>query len=119
MAEDVRSERVSYLRVILEIPEIGFQRELEALIDTGFTQGIAIPAELLPPGAAAISEAPIRLADGELRYVPAYLGVVRIGATRIDFVSVFELGKEPIIGLDIITQFRVTIDRASSMTFEP
>ncbi|HZQ36821.1 MAG TPA: hypothetical protein VFD32_12870 [Dehalococcoidia bacterium] len=119
MAEAFRSERVPYLRVILEIPEIRYQREPEALIDTGFTQGAAVPAELLPPGVAALSDAPIRLADGELRYVPAYLAAVRIGATRIDFVSIFEMGNEPIIGLDINTQFRVTIDHAVSMTFEP
>ena len=119
MAEATFSERVPTLRVVLEIPEIGYRRQLEAFVDTASRRVWRLPRKLLPSDATALAGAPIRLAVGDLRYMPAYLGVVQIGSTRIEFVSVFELGNEPIIGLNIITRFRITTDHAQSISFEP
>lgn len=119
MAEAVVSDRVPYVTMTLEIPELSFAQELEALVDTGFTHGVAIPRAFLPPGATALTNAAVRMTDGERRYVPAYLGKVQIGGAVIDCISVFELGDEPVVGLDSVTQFHVTIDHDLSMTFEP
>ncbi|MHB8577142.1 MAG: hypothetical protein ACYDCQ_17655 [Dehalococcoidia bacterium] len=81
MPDAVSSARVPYLRLTVEIPELSFREELDALIDTGFTEGVAIPSQILPAGATALAAAAIRMADGELRHFPAYVGRVYIGST--------------------------------------
>jgi hypothetical protein len=118
MAEAIVSVHVPYITITLEILELSFARELEALVNTGFTHGVAVPRAVLPPGVIALSTAVMRMADGERRYFPAYLGNARVGDRVIEFVSVFELGDVPIVGLDIITRFRVTIDHELTITFE-
>ncbi len=51
--------------------------------------------------------------------MPGYLGNVGIGEITIGPVLVMVMGDEAIIGHEVITQFRLTIDHNATLTLEP
>lgn len=59
----------------------------------------------------------LRMADGSEVSAPVYLGTVRIGTRQLGPVTGLVLGDEPIVGLGVITQFRVVIDHDESISF--
>lgn len=118
MAAPVVHDRVPYIPITLHIPERSATLTLQALVDTGFTNEVALPEELLPDKAPSLGDVSVRLADDSVAAVPAYLGSLRIGETTISPVTVVVLGSETMIGLEIVAQFRVTIDHDYSITFE-
>jgi len=92
---------------------------VEALVDTGFNGEVAIPAATLRVRPSVLGNLDIRMADGSEVSVPVYLGTIQIGSRRIGPVTMLMLGDEPIIGLGVITQFRVVIDHDESISFSP
>lgn len=118
MAGPVVSSRVPYLPITVEIPEKHAILTVEALVDTGFTGEVSIPLGSIPDGTPALGYITLRLADDSEVTAPAYLGVVRIGETAISPISIAVLGSEPVLGLGVITQFRMVVDHDRSVTFE-
>jgi predicted aspartyl protease len=113
------SRRIPYVPIIVEIPELSIRLSVEALVDTGFTSEVVLPADSVTAQASVREWLTLELADGSRVTTPTYIGLVRIGDRSVDPVRVFMLGDEPIIGLGIITQFRVVIDHDESISFSP
>jgi predicted aspartyl protease len=113
------SRRIPYVPIIVEIPELSIRLSVEALVDTGFTSEVVLPADSVTAQASVREWLTLELADGSRVTTPTYIGLVRIGDRSVDPVRVFMLGDEPIIGLGVITQFRVVIDHDESISFSP
>ena len=119
MASKVTSARIPYLPITVEIPEKRLSLDITALVDTGFNSDVIVPQAAVMNGVSALLQSDIRLADDSRITVPGYLGNVRIGDTTIGPVMVFVMGNEAIVGLNVITQFRLTIDHDQLLTIEP
>jgi predicted aspartyl protease len=119
MVNRVTSTRVPYLPIRVEIPERNLTLDLTALVDTGFTSDVIVSGASIGDDAFALLQNDLLLADGSRVTVPGYLGTVRIGDRMIGPVMVMVMGDEPIVGLHVITQFRMTIDHDRSLTVEP
>lgn len=119
MASNVTSLRVPYLPITVEIPKKRLRLDLTALVDTGFNSDVIVPQAAVANGISALLQNDIRLADDSRITVPGYLGTVHIGDTTIGPVMVLVMGNEAVVGLNIITQFHLTIDHGRSFTVEP
>jgi predicted aspartyl protease len=112
----VTSNRFPY--IVVRIIVRSLDREVDALLDTGFDGFLALPA-----GAIADAHGPDNyllwtLADGSEITAPAYLGTIQIGTTRIDPAVIIELGNEPILGLHAMERFKVILDHGRQVIFE-
>ncbi|HTE84574.1 MAG TPA: hypothetical protein VK821_07560 [Dehalococcoidia bacterium] len=119
MASKVTSLRVPYLPIAVGIPEKHLSLDLTALLDNGFNSDVIVPQPAVANGVPALLQNDIRLADDSRITVPGYLGNVRVGDTTIEPVMVLVMGNEAILGLNVITQFQLTIDHDRSLTVEP
>jgi len=115
----VVSQRIPYVPVTVEIPELAVRLSVDALVDTGFTGEVVLPAGSVTAPASVLERLTLELADGSRITAPTYIGLVRIGDRSVDPVRVYMLGDEPIIGLGVATQFRVVIDHDQSISFSP
>lgn len=88
------------VRLVVRDPE-GAEREIEALLDTGFNGSLALPASLveeltlLPLGREQIT-----LASGETQFTRKYEGTVRFAGT-VQSVEVVRAG-EPLVGMALL-----------------
>jgi predicted aspartyl protease len=112
------STHIPYVPITVQIPELNLETSFSALLDTGFNAEIVIPRSAVRTGTLALLQADVRLADGSRITLPLYLGNVRVGDTAIGPVSVMVMGDEAVIGLDIITQFELTIDHNRLLTMK-
>src|SRR5918999_3298766 len=99
-----------YLSIIVEIR--GQREEVLALIDTGYTGDLVVPANWqsrglgLPDGRSTVE-----VGDGRTVYAPVYLGVLEIiGFDPIPEVAITALGDEYILGQRILDRFEITLD---------
>ena len=97
------------------------QREvaLEALVDTGFDGGLAVPPAFITNGETPDGYLPWTLADGRQVLLPAYRGIVQLGSFPPFPTVVIPLGDEPIVGRQVSDRFRVVLDHGQQVVVEP
>jgi predicted aspartyl protease len=91
-----------------------------ALVDTGFTGDLVLPASILDD-ALGLPDARIdwELADSSTIDAPIYFGTLEIVGLPSAFAAITVLGTEYILGRGIIDRFRVTFDHGRRIIVEP
>ena len=101
------SSRFPYLAIELTV---GYRTErFEALIDTGFSEDLIVPASFSIVGPAS-GRMTVRLADGRPLHLPSFDGVSRIGGFLPFAVTVIALGSNYLVGRKVIERFGVLHD---------
>ena len=116
MSLQLTSSRFPFLPVRLEVHQVLY--EDEALVDTGFDGGMAVPPILLT-GLVPDWYHLWTLADGSQVPAPVYRGVVRLGDFQPISVPIVALGDECIIGLGIVNRFAVMFDHGERVVVDP
>ena len=60
----VASQRIPYIPITVEIPELSIRLSFEALVDTGFTSEVILPAGSITAQASVLERLTLELADG-------------------------------------------------------
>ena len=107
MSQQLTSSRFPFLPIRLEVRQEIYEEE--ALLDTGFDGGMAVPPFLLA-GQDPDWYQLWTLADGSHVSTPVYRGVVRLGDFQPIPILVVGLGDEWMVGLGILNHFSVTFD---------
>ncbi len=115
----VVSRRIPYIAVTVAKTPSSQPLETEALVDTGYTGFVVVPAGSFANGQPSTHRVTLRLADGSPITAPAYRGELRIGSTRLVSVLITELGSETIIGLRVLQFFTLTLDHGREIIIEP
>ncbi len=92
--------------------------DVEALLDTGFDGELILPVSMVMNGKKPIGYDTWFLADGSEIVAPVYIGTVRIGERVLTPIVVTVLGDRPIVGIGLISHFRVILDRGETVTVE-
>ncbi len=114
------SSRFPYVWVHLAVgqshlfPE--YELDIEALIDTGSSGGISIPAQLLPPTLTIAAQTIWTLADGSTVFVPTYRAYARIGNLPVVEAELITLPGQPLLGRGITNNFGLDIDHGTTVT---
>lgn len=116
MSQQLTSSRFPYLPIQLEVGQQTYEEE--ALLDTGFDGGMAMPPFLLA-GQTADWYQLWTLADGSQVSAPVYQGAIRLGDFEPISVAVVALGDEYIIGLGVLRHFAVTLDHGERVVVNP
>jgi len=111
------SVRFPYLPVRVEVR--GHTIESEALLDTGFDGYVAIPSDLVPPGARPNDLSRWALADGSTVLVPSYLGTVTLGAHGPFPAVVIAIGDELLVGAGAAKHVTIILDHGQRVIVEP
>ena len=111
------SDRFPYIQLLFEVR--GHEREVEALIDTGFDGFMAVSSDVLADAQPADDYYSWTLADGSQVVTPVYLGTAQIGALARVPAVIAALGDEPLIGRRVIDKFRVIFDHGERVILEP
>ncbi len=110
MSQELTSSRFPYLPIRVQLDQE--THEAEALLDTGFDGGMAMPpfllADLEPDWYQLWT-----LADGSQVSAPVFRGAVQLGDFEPIPVAVVALGDEYMIGLGILRQFSVILDHGA------
>ena len=98
----------------------GWEAEAEALLDTGFSGELIVPANAIPqdigPPTYFIT---YRVADDRVISSPVYYGDVEIpGLPPVTDVAIGALGSRYIIGVGIMELYRIVLDRAREVIVE-
>ena len=117
MTERITSQRFPYVPIRVSVQ----QREvaLEALVDTGFDGGVAVPPTIVTNGETPDGYLPWTLADGTQVLLPAYRGTVQLDGFPSFPTVVIALGDEPIVGRQVSDRFRVVLDHGQQVVVEP
>ena len=107
MSQQLISSRFPYLPVNLQVRQETY--EAEALLDTGFDGGMAVPPSLLE-GQEPDWYQRWTLAEGSQIVAPVYQAIVRLGEFEPVSVLVIAVGDEFLIGLSILSRFSVLFD---------
>ena len=111
------SSRFPYLKFTFQVRQLS--HDGEALIDTGFDGGFAVPPSLLqdagPPDGYALWEPVV----GPPVLAPTYRATFQIDGLGSFPVSVTALGDEILVGLEVITRFAVTLDHGLRVVVNP
>ena len=91
---------------------------VEALLDTGFDGDVILPEGFIENGEMADDFNPWRMANGSVIHAPTYRGSVQIGKKRIGEVLITILGHKPLIGRNVIVNFKVTLDHGKRVIVE-
>lgn len=83
---------------------------IEAIVDTGFTGHVVLPAELMNEFGHGFAErAESTLADGSVTTHVVMVVHLRLG-DRIASVDAIEMGADPLVGMALLEGRRLTID---------
>jgi predicted aspartyl protease len=98
----------------------GHEHSESALVDTGFTGEIAIPASLLSEDlGVAQGDVDVELANGSSVKAPLYAGTLEISQFPSFPVAITVLGNEYILGLGAIDRYEVTFDHGQRVILRP
>ena len=111
------SSRFPYLTVRIELR--GQTYEVEALLDTGFDDYVALPRQMIPSGAAPSGTMKGVLADGTEVSLPFYRGVVTVGDLGRITALVYAAGAVPLVGRAVSDHFMVMLDHGRQLIVEP
>lgn len=113
------SLRFPYLPIRVNAPGIRF--EGIALVDTGLEGGVVLPLSYLPADVPPERHTRWIFADGSRRGAPIYQGSVTVGGfPPFPFATTITImGDEPIIGVEVIRHFSVTLDHGRRVIVEP
>jgi clan AA aspartic protease len=94
----------------LEVTGVVHPETIEAIIDTGFTEELMLPGDLIERlGLPRIGELPITLGDGNVTDVGLYLAIVEWqGEKRI--AQALRTDGKPLIGMSLLYGNRLTLD---------
>ncbi len=107
-----------YLPPKLEVQ--GQSEETLALLDTGYTESLIIPASRQQSLGAPDGGTALEVGDGRIVHAPVYLGIVEIpGFAPIYGVAVTLLGDEFIIGRRILDRYEITLDHGQRVIVRP
>lgn len=112
----LESSRFPYLPVTVVID--GRETDLEALLDTGFDGGLAVPEDVMS-GQAPDSYLDLYLADGSLVHPPAWEGILRLDRFDPFPVTVVAIGAETIVGRHVASRFGIFLDHGNRIIVEP
>ena len=88
----------------------GAPRQCQAVLDTGFAGAISLPSSSIERlGLANPRQEPVIFANGETRESNIYRATAIWDGERYS-VSVYELGPEPLIGMELLNGSRVSMD---------
>jgi predicted aspartyl protease len=110
-----------YLTVHLSIgtlDQIDFECDFEPLVDTGFSGGLAVPADLIPSSVAPDTYPIWRLADGTEVMTPAYTGYITIGNLPPVLTDIIALENAHLLGRAVTNNFRVIFDHGQEVIVE-
>ena len=98
----------------------GWEAEAEALVDTGFTGEIIVPADIvlqdIGPPAYFVT---YRVADDRVISSPVFYGDVEIpGLPPVTDIAIRALGSRYIIGVGIMELYRIVLERARQVIVE-
>ena len=127
MSNKLTSRRYPFLPLSIRV-RVAKSKQLEldtqALIDTGFSGDIVVPAtkELLQstPGAYATWT----MADGSEVLAPIFLGTIRFPeldeeVAEMVGVTITVLGDQALIGQSVLRRFTLTLDHGKQVILEP
>jgi predicted aspartyl protease len=127
MSNKLTSRRYPFLPLAIRVRVAKsklLELDTQALIDTGFSGDIVVPAtkELLQstPGAYATWT----MADGSEVLAPIFLGTIRFpdlaeDAAEMVGVTVTVLGDQALIGQSVLKHFTLTLDHGKQVILEP
>ncbi len=116
MSQQLTSSRFPFLPIRLDVGQETYEEE--ALLDTGFDGGMAVPPFLLA-GQDPDWYQLWTLADGSHVTTPVYRGVVGLGDFQPIPILVVGLGDEWMIGLGILNRFSTTFDHGQRVIVRP
>lgn len=122
MIQPVTSTRCPYLAIDVRIGDYDhpdFELSIEALVDTGFDGGFALPPALIPLTIAPVGESVWYLADGTEIRAHSYFCYVSIGHLRPVPTAVIALDGDTLLGRHVTDQFRLILDHGRTLTVEP
>jgi predicted aspartyl protease len=94
--------------------------EEAALLDTGFTGSLAIPATWRNRLGRPDGWGRWRLADGSIIHAPVYLGSVEIiGLPEVRAATIVVVGDEYILGRRILDRYEITLDHGQRVIVSP
>lgn len=96
-----------------------FDLDIEALVDTGFDGGLAVPPDLIPAGLAPVGQSTWNLVDGTEITTNAYYCSVSIGQLPSVPTAVIALDGDILLGRHVTDKFRLILDQGQSIVVEP
>jgi predicted aspartyl protease len=121
MIQAVTSSRSPYLDIKVRIGDYDhpdFEFDIEALVDTGFDGGLAVPPALIPSTVPSVGESAWYLADGTEIKAQSYFCYVAIGHLQPIPTAVITLDGDVLLGRHVTDQFRVTFDHGRRVIVE-
>lgn len=122
MTKSTSSSRFPYLSIKVKIgseKNIEQELEIEALVDTGFNGGLALPKSSINSSITPDNDMTWQLADETEILTPAYLGSVQIGNLKSVNTTIIALGDEPILGTSVTNHFKLIFDHGAKIIVEP
>jgi predicted aspartyl protease len=114
----VESTRFPYLPLSLDVRGQVLD-SLEALVDTGFDGGVALPEGRIHQGGVPDGYVYWSLADGSQIRAQAYRGQAQIGDLGIVHVVVTIVGDEPLVGRMLTGHFTLILHHGKRLIVEP
>jgi predicted aspartyl protease len=117
MGQPLISSRFPYLPLRLDVNRRSL--DVEALLDTGFDDDVAVPPELITNGQPPTGYSRWVLADGSRVSAPVYRGMVQVGHFGPFRALIIAIGDEPIAGRGVTDRLRITLDHGQQVIVEP
>jgi hypothetical protein len=117
-----RSTRFPYLRVHVRLGNLqypDYEFDVEALVDTGFSSGLAVPPDLIPDHVASLGDSDCTLADGTTFLAKAYRGFISVGTFQPVATTVIVLPNQALLGRAVTNHFRLTFFYGRQVILEP